>query len=61
MIRYYKVKNNTLQCVSCDDYQLSEKKTLEIDTLTKKNIDSLDTNNTTKKRTRKYSYRYNSN
>ncbi len=58
---FYKVKNNSLQCISCDDYILTEKKSTEIDTVSKKNIDSLDTISNVKKRTRKYSYRYNSN
>ncbi len=58
---FYKVKNNSLQCINCDDYQILENKANEFDTLSKKNIDSLDTSNTVKKRTRKYSYRYNSN
>ena len=57
----YQVKNNNLQCISCPEYQITEKNLLEGDTISKKNIDSLDTNNIIKKRTRKYSYRYNSN
>ena len=57
----YKVKNSSLKCISCADYQIMEKNLLESDSVSKKNIDSLPINNPEKKRTRKYSYRYNSN
>ena len=57
----YRAKNNSFQCISCDEYRVGEKSSTLIDTNDVKNIDSLETTNSEKKRTRKFSYRYNSN
>ena len=60
-ISFYKVKNNSLQCISCDTNKVNEINLNITDTISTKKVDSLDAANNVKKRTRKYSYRYNSN
>lgn len=60
-LSFYKVKNGILQCTNCIDFKAIEGKTTEIDTISKNNNDTISTDNAAKKRTRKYSYRYNSN
>ena len=57
----YQVRNNMIQCISCPGYNLNNSNQTQNDTIATTKNDSINPNQVEKNRTRKFSYRYNSN